>query len=217
MIKIKTKHLVLLLCLNILMIFLIAFGVNYAYSKLFWSNRISIHSGINSSEYFGLDQSDDTLTQAYVGQAYKIGTAFEVYKPEDPLLKIVSENHGAIELAVASGTDHFSNLAKPRDAVIRKVGEGDLIFSIPSYTDENVRSIIFGNESKVFLELNNSNEVLIDARNLVLNKEGEMMVNDIRIREIDETQLLSEYLISLNQELERANNRIDSLEKIIGK
>ena len=211
----KNKKLILFLSLNILLVIIISFGINYAYSKLYWSNRVSIHSGINSDEYLGNEVLGDSLTKAYVGQAYKIGTAFEVYKPKDPLLKIVSENHGAIELAVASGTDHFSDLAKPRDAVIRKVGEGDLIFSIPSYTDENVRSIIFGNESKVFLELTNANEVLIDARNIVLNREGEMTLRDIRIQEIDHSQTLSEYLFNLDQKLKKAYSRIDSLEKII--
>ncbi|RLD76943.1 MAG: hypothetical protein DRJ15_14470 [Bacteroidetes bacterium] len=216
MINIKTKHLFLFIILNVLLIICISFGINYAYSKLFWSNRVSIHSGVNSNEYIG-SEKPDTLTQAYVGQAYKIGTAFEVYKPQDPLLKVVSENHGALELAVASGDEHFSNLAKPRDAIIRKVGEGDLIFSIPSYTDENVRSIIFGNESKVFLELNNSNNILIDTRNLSLNKEGILTVNDVYLNWEGGGVSLSEYLHKLNLRILEANIKIDSLENLIPK
>ncbi|NQT76632.1 MAG: hypothetical protein HQ565_02885 [Bacteroidetes bacterium] len=214
MLQIKKKQLIAMLLANILLIIIITFGMNYAYSKMYWSNRVSIHSGINSNEYQGQNESDSTV-QAYIGQAYKIGTAFEVYKPKDPLLKVVSENHGALEFAVASGKEHFSDLAKPRDAVIRKVGEGDLIFSIPSYTDKNVRSIIFGNESKMFMEFNNSNEILIDTKNLTLNKEGIMTVNDIRLNQIGENKFLSSYLIHLNQELQEAIQRIDSLENII--
>ena len=217
MIKIKTKQLIALLSANILLIIVISLGMNYAYSKVYWSNRVSIHSGINSNEYTGsggLEESDSTV-QAYIGQAYKIGTAFEVYKPKDPLLKVVSKNHGALEFAVASGKKHFSDLAKPRDAIIRKVGEGDLIFSIPSYTDENVRSIIFANESKVFMELNNFNEVLFDTKNLSLNKEGVMTVNDIRLNQIGDNEFLSSYLIQLHQEVQDAIQRIDSLENII--
>jgi len=214
MIKLKIGQLVAFFSANILLIIVISIGMNYAYSKMYWSNRVSIHSGINSNEYLGQNESDSTV-QAFIGQAYKIGTAFEVYKPKDPLLKVVSENHGALEFAVASGKEHFSDLAKPRDAVIRKVGEGDLIFSIPSYTDKNVRSIIFGNESKVFMELNNFNEVLFDTKNLTLNKEGVMTVNDIRLKQIGENEFLSSHLIHLNQELQEAIRRIDSLENII--
>jgi len=214
MVKLKTKHLLAILALNILLVILISFGMNYVYSKMFWSNRVSIHSGINSTEYTG-DQTGDTTMTAYIGQAYKIGTAFEVYKPKDPLLKVVSENHGALEFAVASGEDHFSDLAKPRDGVIRKVGEGDLIFSIPSYTDENVRSIIFGNESKVFMELNNSNEIIFDSKNLSLDKEGILKVADVKLHTIEENLLLSEYLLKLNQNLQDSKDRIDSLETIV--
>ena len=217
MIKIKTKQLIALLSANILLIIVISLGMNYAYSKVYWSNRVSIHSGINSNEYIGsgeIEESDSTV-QAYIGQAYKIGTAFEVYKPNDPLLKVVSKNHGALEFAVASGEKHFSDLAKPRDAIIRKVGEGDLIFSIPSYTDENVRSIIFANESKVFMEFNNFNEVLIDTKNLTVSREGILTVNDIKIRKIGENEFLASYLDNLNQELQEAVKRIDSLENII--
>ena len=145
MIQVKKKHLLWALTLNIGFIVLVAFAVNYAYSKLYWSNRVSVHSGINSPDFMGNDSISDNFTSAYIGQAYKIGTAFELYKPKDPLLKVVSENHGAIELAVASGTNHFSDLAERRDAVIRKVGEGNLIFSIPSFGGDD-RAIIFGNE-----------------------------------------------------------------------
>ncbi|MCK5766704.1 MAG: hypothetical protein KAH26_12010 [Bacteroidales bacterium] len=217
MIKIKTRQLIALLSANILLIIVISLGMNYAYSKVYWSNRVSIHSGINSNEYTGSEESEesDSTVQAYIGQAYKIGTAFEVYKPKDPLLKVVSKNHGALEFAVASGKKHFSDLAKPRDAIIRKVGEGDLIFSIPSYTDENVRSIIFANESKVFMEFNNFNEVLIDTKNLTVSREGILTVNDIKIRKIGENEFLASYLVHLNQELQEAVQRIDSLENLI--
>jgi len=212
MIQIKRKHLVLFLFANTLLIIVVAMGLNYAYSKFFWSDRVSIHSGINSSEYLG-EEVSDTLVQAYVGQAYKIGTAFEVYKPKDPLLKIVSENHGALEIAVSSGMNHFSDLAKPRDAVIRKVGEGDLIFSIPSYTNKNERSIIFGNESKKFLEFNNFDEVLIETRNLTLNSNGLMSVNDILLKELDQDSSLVDYLRRMNQMIQETSERIDKLEE----
>jgi|GEM_PF-3145883 len=214
MIQIKKKHLVLFLFANTLLIIVVAMGLNYAYSKIFWSDRVSIHSGINSTEYLG-GEGSDTLVQAYVGQAYKIGTAFEVYKPKDPLLKVVSENHGALEIAVSSGDDHFSDLAEPRDAVIRKVGEGNLIFSIPSYTDENERSIIFGNESKIFLEFNNFDEVLINTKNLSLDKDGLMTVKDIYLSDIEDMSLLA-YLNSMNQLLLESKQRIDVLESNIG-
>jgi len=214
MIQIKKKHLVLFLIANTILIIVVAMGMNYAYSKIFWSNRVSIHAGINSTEYLGGENSD-SLVQAYVGQAYKIGTAFEVYKPKDPLLKVVSENHGALEIAVSSGDDHFSDLAKPRDAVIRKVGEGNLIFSIPSYTDENERSIIFGNESKKFLEFNNFDEVLINTKNLSLDKDGLMTVKDIYLSDIEDMSLLA-YLNSMNQLLLKSKQRIDVLESNIG-
>jgi len=214
MIQIKKKHLVLFLFANTLLIIVVAMGLNYAYSKIFWSDRVSIHSGINSTEYLG-GEGSDTLVQAYVGQAYKIGTAFEVFKPKDPLLKVVSENHGALEIAVSSGDDHFSDLAEPRDAVIRKVGEGNLIFSIPSYTDENERSIIFGNESKIFLEFNNFDEVLINTKNLSLDKDGLMTVKDIYLSDIEDMSLLA-YLNSMNQLLLESKQRIDVLESNIG-
>jgi len=214
MIQIKKKHLVLFLIANTILIIVVAMGMNYAYSKILWSNRVSIHAGINSTEYLGGENSD-SLVQAYVGQAYKIGTAFEVYKPKDPLLKVVSENHGALEIAVSSGDDHFSDLAKPRDAVIRKVGEGNLIFSIPSYTDENERSIIFGNESKKFLEFNNFDEVLINTKNLSLDKDGLMTVKDIYLSDIEDMSLLA-YLNSMNQLLLKSKQRIDVLESNIG-
>jgi len=214
MLNLKTKHLFAILSLNILMIVLISFGVNYAYSKIYWSNRVSVHSGINSTEYAG-DQNSDTITSAYIGQAYKVGTAFEVYKPKDPLLKVVSKNHGAIEFAVASGKHHFSDLAEPRDAIIRKVGEGNLIFSIPSYTNENVRSIIFSNESKVFMELNNFDEILFNCKNLSLDKKGVLEVSDIKLQSIAENLLLTEYLLNINQNLEESQRKIDSLETII--
>ncbi|MBE9485513.1 MAG: hypothetical protein IMY74_11730, partial [Bacteroidetes bacterium] len=93
--------------------------------------------------------------------------------------------------------------------------EGDLIFSIPSYTDENVRSIIFANESKVFMEFNNFNEVLIDTKNLTVSREGILTVNDIKIRKIGENEFLASYLVHLNQELQEAVQRIDSLENLI--
>lgn len=216
MIQIKKKHLYSFLFANTILIIIVAMGMNYAYSKIFWSNRVSIHSGINSVEYIG-NENSDSVVKAYVGQAYKIGTAFEVYKPKDPLLKIVSENHGALEIGVASADSHFSDLAETRDAVIRKVGEGNLIFSIPSNTDENIRSIIFGNESKKFMELNNFDEILIDTKNISLDKEGILNVKDIYLMDIDNKVSLATYLDGMNQLIEESNRRIDLLEGTIGK
>ena len=211
MIQIKKKHLLVFLVLNVFLVIVISIGINYAYSKFLWSNRVSLHSGANSIDYEGPD-TPDTLIQAYIGQAYKIGTAFEVYKPKDPLLKVVSENHGAIEMAVASGDEHFSDLAKTRDAVIRKVGEGNLIFSIPSYTDENDRSIIFGNESKILVEINNFDEILIDTKNLSLNNSGQLRVNDIYLNEMDHKASISAYLNNLNTSVIRTMARLEALE-----
>ena len=212
MIQINKKHLLVFFILNVFFIIVISMGINYAYSKFFWSNRVSVHSGINSVEYKGT-YTPDTMMQAYIGQAYKIGTAFEVFKPKDPLLKVVSENHGALEIAVASGEEHFSDLAKTRDAVIRKVGEGNLIFSIPSYTDENDRSIIFGNESKILLEINNSDEILIDTKNFCLDKTGQLRVNDIFLDDVDSKTTLSSYLKNLNTILSKTTARLEAIEK----
>ena len=170
--KISKKQLILLGLLNILLIVLISFLVNYAYSKLYWQDRVSIRPGEDITD-------QDTIVEAYVGQSYKIGTAFEVYKKTDPLLKVVSKKHGALELAVASGDEHFSDLARPRDAVIRKTGEGNLILSIPSCTHKNTRSIIIGNESKTFMEFKNSDKLLINTDNFRLDSSGKLTVRDI--------------------------------------
>jgi hypothetical protein len=210
MIQIKKKHLLLALILNIGIIVIVAFAVNYTYSKLFWSNRVSVHSGISSPEFLGNDSISDTITKAYIGQAYKIGTAFEVYKPKDPLLKVVSENHGAIELAVASGTNHFSDLAERRDAVIRKVGEGNLIFSIPSFGGDN-RAIIFGNEKKKFMEITNMDELLIYTKNISLDCDGNLTLYDLYFVHQGDKISLTQYLHELHNRLNTAIAKIDSL------
>lgn len=210
MVQISSKKLWGIIGINLILVIILSFGINYAYSKIFWSNRVSVHAGINSEEYKENVKSD-TLTKAFIGQAYKIGTAFEVYKRKDPLLKVVSENHGALELAVASGKGHFSDLAKTRDAIIRKIGEGNLIFSIPSYTNKNVRSIIFANESKIFMELNNFDEILLNSKNLSIGKEGVLQLNDIKMRSMG-SENLSNHLAELQSMLVEANQRIEILE-----
>ena len=53
MIQIKKKHLYSFLFANTLLIIIVAMGMNYAYSKIFWSNRVSIDSGINLVDYKG--------------------------------------------------------------------------------------------------------------------------------------------------------------------
>ncbi|MDZ7740646.1 MAG: hypothetical protein U5Q03_02555 [Bacteroidota bacterium] len=234
--KISKKQLILLGFVNILVIIVISFLINYAYSKLYWQDRVSIRTGEEIT-------NQDTIVEAYVGQSYKIGTAFEVYKKTDPLLKVVSKDHGALELAVSSGNKHFSDLAKFRDAVIRKTGEGNLIFSIPSYTHKNIRSIIIGNESKAFMEFKNSDTLLINMGNFMLDAAGNIQVNDVVLNfhkaglstaEVDLDQILeklknqklkqniklSDYLQNINQAITNSYQKIDQLEqkfKILGK
>ncbi|MDP2721758.1 MAG: hypothetical protein Q8O72_03275 [Bacteroidales bacterium] len=195
---------------NLLLIVGVSFFINYAYSKLFWKNKVSIYADARAED--AIADQKDTLTEAYIGKSYKIGTAFEVFKKNDPLLKIVSGRHGALELAVASGENHFSDLAQARDAVIRKVGEGNLILSIPSYTGHNQRSIIFGNESKAFLTLNNSNQIIIDTRNFSIDKEGLILVKDLILKDPNMNRSLTSTLFQLNNSLIEAQNRIDKLE-----
>lgn len=150
----------------------------YVQSKYYWK----ITNRIQTTPLADTLVNYDTLPDMRIARTYKTGTALEIYKQSNPCIKLMSKNHGYLEFAVACGDKYYTDHAVPGDAVIRKLGGGNIYLMIPSTTSDNGRGIFITNEDKSLFSVLNNGKVLMGASNISVDTAGVVTASAYRVK-----------------------------------
>lgn len=84
-----------------------------------------------------------------------------VYQETNPAIQVKSLNNGRLQIAVASAAANYAGVAQANDAVLRKLGYGDLILDIPTTQETGTKAVVIADDDDKILTAWNGGKVHI--------------------------------------------------------